>query len=314
MKKLLFLSMVGFVLLACSGLGLPAVTAQVTPATVTEASSTTASTQPGVPALTVDQLMNASYRLGVPDAHPTVQLTNGRYQSSATDPASPDYALVKIVEPVELGDVNGDGLGDGAVLLAENYGGSGVFVSILVMLNQGGQPVQAASELIDDRPMINALSIQNGQIFLDATIHGINDPMCCATLETGRTYRYESGQLVMTGFSSQTPDGSRRTITISHPVDGDVFLPPWPLTLTGDVSVAPFENTLAYKVLDSGENQLQTGSVMVQASQPGGPGSFSLPLDLSQLGVSRAIRIQIEDLSPADGSLLAMGSVRIVIK
>ena len=314
MKRLFFLSILGFVVLACSGLTLPAPSPNVESATATLGVSTPAPTQLNVPALTVDQLVNASYHLEARDDHPTVQLTKGEYQSATTDPASVDYAVVKIVEPVALGDLNGDGLGDGAVLLAENYGGSGVFVSLIVMLNQGGQPIQVASELIDDRPIINVLSIQDGQIFLDATIHGINDPMCCATFSTRRTYRYQAGHLIMTSFSSKTPNGSERVISISHPADGDSFLDSWPLTLTGNVTVAPFENTLGYKIFDADNNQVETGSLMVQASQLGGPGSFSLPLDLSRIGTSGPARVQIEDLSPADGSLLALGSVRINIK
>ncbi len=97
-----------------------------------------------------------------------------------TDVSSPNYMSVNLASQMAFGDLNGDGAGDAAVLLAENYGGSGVFVSVIAMLNQNGQPVQAASELIDDRPIINGLSIQNGQIFLDATVHGPNDPGCCA--------------------------------------------------------------------------------------------------------------------------------------
>lgn len=314
MRRLLLLSAIGLALLACSTLALPASSPDVGPDTVTTSAATLIPTQPGAPALTVDQLMNVKYRLQARDDHPTVQLANGQYQSRTTDPASVDYALVKIVEPVALGDLNGDGLGDGAVLLAENYGGSGVFVSLIAMLNQDGHPQQVASDLIDDRPIINSLHIQNNQIFLDATIHGINDPMCCATLATRRTYRYQTGHLIMTSFSSKIPNGRERSITISYPVDDDSFLSSQPFTLTGDVTVAPFENTLGYKIFDANNDQVQTGPLMVQASQMGGPGSFSLPLDLSQIGTSGPIRIRIEDLSPADGSLVAMDAVRISIK
>lgn len=317
MRRLLLLSAIGLALLACSALTLPASSLDVGQVTVTASAVSTATPapiQPNVSALTADQLINASYHLQARDDHPIVQLTNGQYQSAATDPASVDYALIKIVEPVALGDLNGDGLGDGAVLLAENYGGSGVFVSLIVMLNQDGQPLQVASQLIDDRPIINGLNIRSGQIFLDATIHGINDPMCCATMQTRRTYRYQTGHLIMSSFSSKTPKGRERTITISHPSDGDSFSSSWPLTLTGNVTVAPFENNLVYKIFDADNNQVETGSLMVQASQPGGPGSFSLPLDLSRIGASGPTRIQFEDLSPADGSLLALGSVSINIK
>ena len=95
--------------------------------------------------MTPDQVKNAKYQLVIQDAHPIVQLTNGAYQSSTTDVSSPNYMSINLASQMAFGDLNGDGAGDAAVLLAENYGGSGVFVSVVAMLNQNGQPVQAAS-------------------------------------------------------------------------------------------------------------------------------------------------------------------------
>ena len=266
-----------------------------------------------ISALTPDQVKNAKYQLVIQDAHPIVQLTNGAYQST-TDVSSPNFMSVNLASQMAFGDLNGDGAGDAAVLLAENYGGSGVFVSLIAILNQNGQAVQAASELIDDRPIINSLSIQNGQIFLDATIHGANDPGCCAAQSTQRTYQLAAEKLVLTSFVTKTPDGGERTITISHPSNGDTFMNSRPLTVTGNITIAPFENTLAYSIFDANNNQVATGSMLVQASQPGGPGFFSLPVDLSKIKAAGAVRIVVEDLSPADGSILSLGSVTVNVK
>ena len=87
-----------------------------------------------VPALTADELKNAAYQLVASDSHPTIKLENGAYLKG-TDPASTDYASIKLADPMAFGDLNGDGASDAAVLLAENYGGSGVFVSLIAMLN-----------------------------------------------------------------------------------------------------------------------------------------------------------------------------------
>ncbi len=200
---------------------------------------------------------------------------------------------INLASQMAFGDLNGDGAGDAAVLLAENYGGSGVFVSLIAMLNQNGQPVQAASEMIDDRPQINSLSIQNGQIFLDATVHGPNDPGCCAAQSTQRTYQLVAGKLVFTSFITKTPDGGERLITIDSPTNGSTVS--LPLSITGHVTIAPFENNLVYSAFDANNNQIATGSFLVKADQPGGPGTFSLPLDLSGKSFSGALRIQIED-------------------
>ena len=298
-------------MLACSltsSPALPASPAGPTPAPVVQAARTSAPTP--VPALTVDQLKNAQYQLVYRDSHSTIQLTDGVYQNG-NNTVSPDYADVTLVKQMAFGDLNGDGVGDAAVLLAENYGGTGVFVSVLAMINQNGRAVQAAAEMIDDRPVINSISIKDGQIYLDAVTHGPNDPGCCAAQPVKQAYRFVGGKLVFTSISMKTANGLERVITIDSPADGTSAS--WPLTISGRVTVAPFENNLLYAVFDADNNELKQGSFLVKADQPGSPGTFSLPLDLGTR-VTGPLRIQIEDSSPADGSILALGSVTVNIK
>ena len=264
-----------------------------------------------VSALTPDQVKNAKYQLVSQDAHPVVQLTNAAYQSTA-DVSSPNFMSISLASQMAFGDLNGDGAGDAAVLLAENYGGSGVFVSLVALLNQKSQPVQAGSILIDDRPVINSLGIKDGQIFLDATVHGPNDPGCCAAKQTRQTYRFIAGKLVFTSYVTKTPDGGERVITIDSPTNGSTVSSQ--LTVTGHVTIAPFENNLSYVVFDANNNEITKGSFLVHADQPGGPGTFSLPIDLSGKNLGGMMQIQFEDASPADGSILSLGSVMVNVK
>ncbi len=310
LKKLFSFLTLGLVALACSITSSPASPAGPSPAPVIQASSITPAPT-SRPSLTADQLKNAQYQLVFQNSHKTIQLTNGVYQNGS-DPASPDYADVTLVQQMAFGDLNGDGIGDAVVLLAENYGGTGVFVSVVAMINQNGKPVQAAAEMLDDRPMINSISIKDGQIFLDATIHGPNDPGCCAAQPVKQVYRFVGGKLVFTSISMKTANGLERVITIDSPADGSSAS--WPLTITGKVTVAPFENNLLYVVFDANNNELKQGSFLVNADQPGSPGTFSLSFDLSSSGVTGPVRIQIEDSSPANGSILALGSVTVIIK
>ncbi len=276
------------------------------------ASQSAATPQAAIAAgLSAEQVKNAKYNLVSRDGNPSVQLTNGAFQNG-TNPAATDYMSIVLAPQMAFGDLNGDGVGDAAVLLTENYGGTGVFVSVVALLDQNGQPVQAGAELIDDRPVINSLSIQDGQILLDAKVHGPNDPGCCASQSTQRAFRYESGKLVMVSYSSLTSDGSPRLITIDSPASGAQVS--WPLTVTGKVTIAPFENGLGYSVYDSKGDQVLTNSFLVDAAQPGGQGTFSLPLDLSQSGLAGPIRIEIVDVSPADGSIQALASVEVSLK
>ncbi len=262
MKRLFPFCWLVLAVLACSIFSAPTSTPNSAVIPTEPLATSTAVITPTVPALTADQLKNALYQLVIKDSHPTVQLVNGQYQNG-TDTFSPDYVSVNLAEPMAFGDLNGDGVSDAAVLMAENYGGSGVFVSVVAMLNKGGQPVEAASGLVDDRPVINSISIKDGQIYLDATVHGPNDPGCCAAQPTKRTYRYVADQLVITSWSMTMPDHQERTITINSPMEGAEVS--WPLTVTGHFTVAPFENTLAYSVYDKNHNQVAVGPLTVNA-------------------------------------------------
>ena len=99
---------------------------------------------------------------------------------------------------------------------------------------------------------------------------------------------------------------------IDSPVDGAEVS--WPLTVTGHFTVAPFENTLAYSVYDKDHSQVAVGPLIVNAQQPGAPGTFSLSLDLSSKNAAGPLQIQLEDTSAADGSILALASVSVNFK
>ena len=44
--------------------------------------------------------------------------------------------------PIAFGDLNGDGAADAAVIIATNSSGSGTFVALVAVLNDGGSPAQ----------------------------------------------------------------------------------------------------------------------------------------------------------------------------
>lgn len=312
MKSALAVLILGLIVIACSFFSNRNLIPKGGPIVEsTRPSLNTAPKTPEVAAITVDQLMNAEYQLVAQNSHQTVKLVNGSYQNG-NDPTSVDYVSVTLAEFMAFGDMNGDGVSDAAVLLAENYGGTGVFVSVIAMINKNGQPVQAASELVDDRPIMNSITIQDGQIYLDVIVHGPNDPGCCAAQPNKRIYIYEADRLVIAGLSMITPDRRVRQIAIDSPMEGENVS--WPLTITGHFTIAPFENNLIYSVYDMNHNQLAVGPLIVTPEQPGGPGTFSFPLDLRKTSVTGPLRIQVEDSSPADSTILALATVKVNVK
>ena len=259
----------------------------------------------------VAQLRDAHYQLGTPDSLQIVQLADGKFEQGT--PGSADFISVQVTDFVAAGDLNADGVDEVVALISENYGGTGVFVFLAVYVNVNGALTFQTSSIVDDRPQLNALSIENSEIFLEATIHGFEEPMCCPTLRTTRHYRLtEGGQLDMTDYTTFTPDGRPRTITIESPANGsEVFSS---VQIKGSVAIAPFENNLTYSIQDVGGIELARGAISVSAADAGAPGTFEAVISLGNILSGAVIKLEVQDVSAADGSLFAMDSVELVVK
>jgi hypothetical protein len=280
-----------------------------TAAPVVEATATV-QTPTALPDSRAQLIRNAQYQLGLPDSLQVVQLSDGRFEQGTA--GSADFISVFLTDFVAVGDLDADGVDEIAALVSENYGGTGVFVFLAVYTNVNGTPTFFTSAIVDDRPQLNALSIENGEIFLDAVIHGVDEPMCCPTLRTSRHYRLVNNQLDMTDYVTYTPDGRPRTITIESPVNGaEVFSS---VQVRGSVAIAPFENNLTYSIKDVGGVELSRGAISVSAPDLGAPGTFEMMIPLGNILSNAVVILEVQDISAADGSLLAMDSVELVVK
>ena len=256
------------------------------------------------------QVRDAEYQLGAVDSLQVVQLTDGKFEQGT--PGSEDFVSVSVTDFVAAGDLNGDGSNEVVALVSENYGGTGVFVFLAVYAENQGRLVFQTSRIVDDRPVLNAMSIANGEIFLDAVIHGPDEPMCCPTLRTTRHYRLVDNQLELIDYTSFTPDGRPRTITIEAPADGSEVFSSVPIR--GNVAISPFENNLAYRIYDLSGIELAAGPIMVTAPEMGAPGTFEAVIPLGSVLSGTVIRLEVQDISAADGSLLGMDSLELVVK
>jgi len=145
------------------------------------------------PPLTEDALKNAEYG-GIYEE--PVQLTNGKYEGEPFVEGGASRPTVLFIEPYALGDLNGDGAEDAAVLLVENSGGSGSFVYLAAVVNKDGKPENAATTLLEDRAQVKSLTIANGKITVEMVTHGPEDPRCCPSQEETRVYKLEGDRLV----------------------------------------------------------------------------------------------------------------------
>jgi len=296
-------------LFGCSSAASSPTPAPVAEATLTpEPSATPAPTT--VPAY-VTRIRNAQYQLGISDGIRIVQLADGKFEQGTA--GGVDYVSVTVTDFVATGDLNNDGAKEYAALVAENYGGTGVFAFLAVFADVNGELIFQTSTMVDDRPALNALSIENGEVFLDAVIHATEDPFCCPTLRTVRHYRLvTANHLDMTDYTTFTPDGRPRTITIETPTNNTEAYSS--VQFKGSVAIAPFENNLTYRIYDLVGIELSVGSITVKADGLGGPGTFNAIVELGNILSGSVVRVEIQDVSAADGSLFAMDSVELVVK
>ncbi len=125
------------------------------------------------------------------------QLVDGIYYRPPSAPGeSPETNMTQLIEPVAVGDLNGDGVPDAVVFLSTQTGGTGNFREMAAVIDRGGSPDNVSTVTLGDRVAIEAAQIDAGVITLNMRVHGPNDGLCCPSqFETWR-YRLEAGSLI----------------------------------------------------------------------------------------------------------------------
>lgn len=265
---------------------------------------------PDMPGISPADVRNAGYQLGFLNEIRTVQLTDGRYEEG--NPGGTDFVSVMVTDFIVRGDLTGDGENEAVAVVAENYGGSGTFVFLAVYQYVNEEAVFLTSIFLDDRPLINHLAVENGRILVDVIVHGKDDAVCCPTLATTRLYLLNGLNLILTEYTTRTPAGEVRQITIEAPVDTSQVS--GIIRLFGNITVAPSGNELIYRVYDLGGVELSAGPVPVTSTGTGAPGEFEKAVDLGNILTNTTVRIMVEDRSAADNSLQALDSIFLQVR
>ena len=249
--------------------------------------------------LTLDMLKNAAYHTPFYDR--TVTLVNGVYSEGS----NPVTYSVQMLGVYAFGDMNGDGKDDAAVILAESGGGSGVFESLVVMVNQAGAPHQAGAAQLGDRVQVKSVGISAASAHLDMLVQGPNQAMCCPSQPETQSYWLIGNGLWLMRLSTTVGD-TERVIIVDLPAIWSTVSNPF--TIEGSVSIVPFENTLAYRLYKIDGTKVNESTLTVTPTT-GMAGTFSQNFNLSSAGITDWIILQFVDTSAADGSTISLGSV-----
>ncbi len=123
------------------------------------------------------------------------KLTDGVYKESGA-PGAATQVEIRLLDAAVLADLDGDGVGDAAVILSVAPSASGTFYYLAALTNQNGVPHHVASLLLGDRVQIKGMTFQNGEIVVSMTAHGARDPICCPTIAATRRYKFQSNKLI----------------------------------------------------------------------------------------------------------------------
>jgi len=184
---LVLLAIALLVALLVSACGPMAAAPTATPTAVPTATPT------AMPPLTLAALKNAEYQSEFPKSK-KARLTDGKYEEEIV-PGAASKLVIALHPTYALGDLNGDGVNDAAVVLAANMGGSGTFIYLAAVVNQNGTPQHVASVSLGDRVKIEAMAIKAGVITVDVVTHGPQDPLCCPTQKATKSFRLLADKL-----------------------------------------------------------------------------------------------------------------------
>jgi hypothetical protein len=125
--------------------------------------------------LTMEKLKNAEYHSEWP-ASGKAKLTDGSYKEKYM-PGSATELVIRLSDYNAIGDLNGDGAKDAAVVLVSDPGGSGTFYDLAVLVSQNGSPKHVATEALGDRIVVKSLAIQSGEIAITLLTRKPDEPM-----------------------------------------------------------------------------------------------------------------------------------------
>ncbi len=122
-----------------------------------------------------------------------IQLKDGEFKQEGR----PDvYLKVELIDYV-ITDLDGNITDDAVLVLATSPMGSGVFYELTTLISDTEDDFirQGQNILLGDRIKVNSMSINDGQINLDMTVHQPKDPSCCPTKTVTKKFVFSDGNL-----------------------------------------------------------------------------------------------------------------------
>jgi len=155
--------------------------------------------------LSLEDLQNAAYPLDYASSG-TAQLVNGMFREQAA-PGSATETITQLSDFVILGEL--ESAPAAAAILISDPGGSGTFYDLALVGIQGGKPIVLGTAFLGDRIVVKSLQLADGQIVVEMTTQGPDDPMTSPSQEVRNTYALQEGELVLANSEILAPEQSK---------------------------------------------------------------------------------------------------------
>ena len=163
-------------------------------AIVVPAVAGTWSLRPERNALTWQALRNATYPASV--APRGAPLRDGVFEAEAA-PGSASRIVVRLADVGAFGDLDGAAGPEAVVVLTSSGGGSGTFIEIAAVREDGGTARPVSTALLGDRVLVREVRIESRQILVRMRVRGATDPFTLRTREISRRYTLDGDELTL---------------------------------------------------------------------------------------------------------------------
>ena len=153
-------------------------------------------TPTALPPLDDAALANGRYTVSLLPGE-SFDLVDGRSGAATGEEGAASVTLELLPVPRARGDVNGDGSEDVAALLAVTMSGVGPSFELVLILNQAGQPQEAASITLGEGADVRGMMIERGQVVVTTLGRPPGaSPAAQPSLLRVRTFDYQGKALV----------------------------------------------------------------------------------------------------------------------
>ena len=125
-----------------------------------------------------------------------IRFTDGEYREAAA-PGSAAEIVVRLMDKKAMAVLHG--METAAVVLVTDPGGSGTFYDLALLFRKSDGWMNVDTLSLGDRVKVHGVDIKENEIFVNMTVHGPGESMCCPTVRVIKRFAVREDRLFAAG-------------------------------------------------------------------------------------------------------------------